>query len=56
MDPPFFSSRFGSTAGAGLFVKRAKNGFGSAEWLTAVDALNSKIEKLKKKKKKEICI
>ena len=33
-----FSSRFGSTAGAGLFVKRAKNGFGSAVWLTAVDA------------------
>ena len=41
MHPPFFSSSFGFTAGAGFFVKTAKNGFGSSFWLTAVDALSS---------------
>ena len=40
MHPPFFSSSFGSTAGAEFFVKTAKNGFGSPVWLTAVDVLN----------------
>ena len=39
MHPPFFSSNFGSTVGAGFLVKTAKNGFGSPFWLTVVDAL-----------------
>ena len=39
MHPPFFSSSFGSTAGAEFFVKTAKNGFGSPVWLTGVGAL-----------------
>ena len=37
--PSFFSSSFGSTAGAGFFVKTVKNSFGSPFWLTVVDAL-----------------
>ena len=39
-----FSSSFGTTVRVGFFVKTAKYGFGSPFWLTAVDALNLKIQ------------